>query len=162
MGNGPFWKKFIESEKTFCRNNWWINLLNLNNYISYDTPCMQHAWFLAADFQLMILGAIIFTIIWKYPNCVIHTFSSLIALSMLTIFIVVYMLKLEVVLELWPEYMKHILVYAGEFQHLHIATHSSIGNFTLGLISGYIYNRMRKSDINLKTKNVNIFYFQKM
>lgn len=31
---GPFWKTTSETEKTFCRRNWWTNLLYINNYVN--------------------------------------------------------------------------------------------------------------------------------
>lgn len=32
LGSGPFWNKINQSEKQFCRKNWWINMLFINNY----------------------------------------------------------------------------------------------------------------------------------
>lgn len=34
MNNGPAWKRIAESERYFCRNNWWTNLLYINNYVN--------------------------------------------------------------------------------------------------------------------------------
>lgn len=34
MNEGPGWKRIAESERYFCRKNWWTNLLYLNNYVN--------------------------------------------------------------------------------------------------------------------------------
>lgn len=34
MIHGPFWKTVTETEKSFCRRNWWTNLLYVNNYVN--------------------------------------------------------------------------------------------------------------------------------
>jgi len=36
FGSGPFWDKVNYSERNFCRRNWWMNLLFINNYFSGD------------------------------------------------------------------------------------------------------------------------------
>lgn len=36
LGSGPFWDKLNYSERQFCRKNWWINILFMNNYLSGD------------------------------------------------------------------------------------------------------------------------------
>lgn len=35
---------------------------------SIDLQCMQHAWYLAADFQLVIVGTFIQMILWRFPK----------------------------------------------------------------------------------------------
>lgn len=67
LEDGPLWKFVTETERTFCRNNWWTNMLFINNYVHPDEPCIQQTWFLATDFQLTIVGLAIMMIIWKYP-----------------------------------------------------------------------------------------------
>lgn len=36
LGSGPFWVKVSEPERQFCRDNWWHDLLFINNYASGD------------------------------------------------------------------------------------------------------------------------------
>lgn len=36
LGDGPVWKKFIETEASRCRENYWINMLFLINFIKSD------------------------------------------------------------------------------------------------------------------------------
>lgn len=32
LQDGPWWTIRMETERVFCRRNWWINLLYINNY----------------------------------------------------------------------------------------------------------------------------------
>lgn len=36
--DGPIWNRVTESEKVFCRKNWWANLLFINNYVTANEP----------------------------------------------------------------------------------------------------------------------------
>ncbi|KAL1399496.1 hypothetical protein pipiens_008163 [Culex pipiens pipiens] len=38
LQDGPVWKRVAETERTFCRNNWWANLAFVNNYFTVDEP----------------------------------------------------------------------------------------------------------------------------
>lgn len=35
-GEGPYWKYFGESERSYCRTSWWTNLLHINNVVNTD------------------------------------------------------------------------------------------------------------------------------
>lgn len=63
LGDGPFWSGFVGVEKKFCRENWWINLLFLNNYVKVDEMCVFHSWYLATDFWLSVFGYLCLIII---------------------------------------------------------------------------------------------------
>lgn len=34
FGTGPHWDTWVGSNKNFCRENWWTNLLYVNNYVN--------------------------------------------------------------------------------------------------------------------------------
>lgn len=84
LGDGPFWRRVNEPEKLFCRTNFWTNFLFVNNYVHADEPvgelvigsttnfhhensfqCIQQSWYLAADFQLSVLGLLILALLKK-------------------------------------------------------------------------------------------------
>lgn len=41
-GNGPLWDKVIFAERQYCRDNWWINMLFLDNYVKIEEKCLIH------------------------------------------------------------------------------------------------------------------------
>lgn len=36
--SGPMWRRLAETERSFCRKNWWTNIFYLNNYVHVDDP----------------------------------------------------------------------------------------------------------------------------
>lgn len=45
MGNGPIWKLVIYPDAHFCRQNWWTNLLFLNNYVNSSEMVIDWYYF---------------------------------------------------------------------------------------------------------------------
>lgn len=48
-----------------CRKFWWRNFLSLQNLYPASEMCLSWSWFLAADFQLMVLTCVLMTITAK-------------------------------------------------------------------------------------------------
>ncbi|EDS31994.1 conserved hypothetical protein [Culex quinquefasciatus] len=44
LQDGPMWKRGVETERTFCRRNWWTNLLYVNNFVNADQPWFRILW----------------------------------------------------------------------------------------------------------------------
>lgn len=42
LANGPLWKKIIVQESDYCQQNWWSNLLFINNYVDADHPAREY------------------------------------------------------------------------------------------------------------------------
>lgn len=46
LQNGPIWKFMAETERTYCRKNWWTNLLFINNIINTNEPVSKFfSWY---------------------------------------------------------------------------------------------------------------------
>lgn len=65
VGSGPLWDKVNFAERQFCRQNWWINMLFMDNYINVEEKCLIHTWYLAADFWLSALATFCLILINK-------------------------------------------------------------------------------------------------
>lgn len=66
LDDGPYWDKFNAYERQACRKNMWWNLLLINNYLSDEMRCMIHTWYIAADFQLSVIGTAIILMVVKW------------------------------------------------------------------------------------------------
>ncbi|XP_062554963.1 O-acyltransferase like protein-like isoform X2 [Armigeres subalbatus] len=62
LKDGPMADRY----KDHCSENWWTNLLFVNNYINANEPCLQFTWYLGADFQLYLAGTVIMMIVWRH------------------------------------------------------------------------------------------------
>lgn len=38
LQNGPLWPHVTETERTYCRNNWWANVFYINNFFTITEP----------------------------------------------------------------------------------------------------------------------------
>jgi len=50
-----------------CQENWLVNILYVNNYVSMD--CLGQTWYMAVDMQFFIISPLIIYSLWKYPKC---------------------------------------------------------------------------------------------
>ncbi|CAL1534642.1 unnamed protein product [Lymnaea stagnalis] len=56
MGSGALWPKQMPVDKVNCEDNWWTNLLYINNLVRNDKMCFDHSWYLANDMQFYIIS----------------------------------------------------------------------------------------------------------
>ncbi|XP_077552931.1 nose resistant to fluoxetine protein 6-like [Haemaphysalis longicornis] len=55
FGDGPLWAEYIGSEVEKCNKNWWLLLLNVQNYLLHDELCLVPYWYISTDMQLHII-----------------------------------------------------------------------------------------------------------
>lgn len=121
--SGPIWRLYADVERSSCRNQFWRNLLYINNIFTtneyvrnsiamaiwYDIhrvislQCIQHAWYLSADFQLMIFGTFVQMFIWRYPKSTKPIFGFSILLAWLIPAYLTYVNSFEGVFMALPE-----------------------------------------------------------
>lgn len=54
--DSPVWRQYVEQPAQVCRATGPINLLFLQNFISYDKICLPHTWLLCVELQLIALS----------------------------------------------------------------------------------------------------------
>uniref|UniRef100_A0A6E8VSC0 Acyl_transf_3 domain-containing protein n=1 Tax=Anopheles coluzzii TaxID=1518534 RepID=A0A6E8VSC0_ANOCL len=119
LQTGPLWRWGAETEQTFCRRNWWTNLLYINNYVHADEPCVQQAWYLGAEFQIFIIALIVLvTIVKIFGNYIQGVLTGLvynelqkrsINLAQSKVFSIVWHLTIVIVPLSWlPSYMFYV------------------------------------------------------
>lgn len=122
LQDGPMWKRGVETERTFCRRNWWTNLLYVNNFVNADQPvtvqwltiqhdhnkpiffqCVQQTWYLGCDYQLYCAGVLLVIVIsWFRKRAVPILMLAAIGAFILTA-VHIYMHELEGVFVIIPE-----------------------------------------------------------
>ncbi|XP_028406328.1 nose resistant to fluoxetine protein 6-like [Dendronephthya gigantea] len=67
FGAGPIWFQAIDYSAA-CSENWWTNLLYLNNFfhVRQDEMCLVHTWQLADDMQFFILSPFLLIIAYRF------------------------------------------------------------------------------------------------
>ncbi|XP_064457673.1 nose resistant to fluoxetine protein 6-like [Ornithodoros turicata] len=52
LGDGPLWSEMMGKELNNCRALWWATLIGVQNFFSAEHQCLQHLWYISAEFQL--------------------------------------------------------------------------------------------------------------
>ncbi|XP_065082172.1 nose resistant to fluoxetine protein 6-like [Ochlerotatus camptorhynchus] len=151
LQDGPFWRRGVETERTFCRRNWWINLLYFNNYYKLEEPCMQHSWFLASDFQLSIIGLIVVTAVVRFPKIKVFLLAMVTGISVFIPAVVVYKNGLDGVTIFSPEARRFIFWYDEVYHKTYLPTHMNLIIYMFGIITGLLYFQFKKSNCNFGT-----------
>ncbi|XP_058833864.1 nose resistant to fluoxetine protein 6-like [Topomyia yanbarensis] len=150
LQDGPVWKRVAETERTFCRNNWWANLLFANNYFTVDEPCLQQGWYLATDFQLFILGLLLLAFIRRFPKLLRPTMVIAIAFAYISPALVAYFNRFEGVVMIRPEALKYVLWYDESYRKMYIPMHTNYGSYLAGLIAGLTYRHLKRGDFDVR------------
>ncbi|CAG4933600.1 unnamed protein product [Colias eurytheme] len=155
-GSGPFWKRVVNDAVDDCRQSWWSHLIYINNYYN-NGQCMPHAWYLAADLQLHILGLIV---------CVLC--KGLIRRMVLAILLVIgviapafhtYFQDLNGTLVLTFEAVRTMFVTDPTFVHVYKPAHTNISSFVIGLALGLIIYHLQNSNFDIKKYRRYLFLY---
>ncbi|XP_070501268.1 nose resistant to fluoxetine protein 6-like [Chironomus tepperi] len=134
---GPFYSDLSET----CVKNWWLTLLHVQNYLQQKDMCLNHGWYLSADFQLFIISPFIIFIIHKYGK------KFLIIPALLFLSTIIYLISISIVYDIGmpaPSANQHYLDF------IYFPTHSRAGPWFVGIILGYylFINQGRKIAIS--------------
>lgn len=56
LANGPLWKHMMVQESENCRENWWTNIMFINNYVNADRPVSEKPINVTLMYKNMISG----------------------------------------------------------------------------------------------------------
>ncbi|XP_076348472.1 O-acyltransferase like protein-like [Tachypleus tridentatus] len=56
---GPECLDTIQMYDAWCKKNWWLNALYLQNFIDTNNMCLSHSWYTAVDFQFYLVTPLI-------------------------------------------------------------------------------------------------------
>ncbi|KAL4234454.1 hypothetical protein ACF0H5_006100 [Mactra antiquata] len=116
-----------------CRDNWWINLLYINNYVKTDEGCMGWSWYLANDMQLYIIS----------PLLLVPLFYSKILGGIISGLFIVGAVVTSGLISYHGGYLAQGIPQAGpqpeDFQkHYYVPVWTRFGPYIVGLVTGYI------------------------
>ncbi|XP_033732240.1 nose resistant to fluoxetine protein 6-like [Pecten maximus] len=134
MFEGPKWMQG-GTEKDFCSDTWWTNLLYINNLVKTDKMCMGWSWYLANDMQFFVLSPLMLVPLFFAPT---------IGLIVCMIFMLATLITAGVISRV--EGMPPSMVGGGGtpagakdyFNDYYIVPYCRIGTYVVGIITGYI------------------------
>ncbi|XP_053686964.1 nose resistant to fluoxetine protein 6-like [Sabethes cyaneus] len=152
LQDGPVWKPGVETERAFCRRNWWTNLLYVNNYVNANQPCVQQGWYLGCDYQLFIGGVILLLLINRFRRFTTFIVGSAIVASYVVPALFIYYQKLDGVFIVTLEAQRFVLWFNELYLKAYIPFHVNIGNYLAGMVVGLIVLYLQKRNLNIAQK----------
>ena len=64
-GQGPGFHNYYKEVENNCGNNWWKNILFINNFTRYGEECLPHTWYVANEMQFFFLTPIFVLLYYK-------------------------------------------------------------------------------------------------
>lgn len=149
FGSGPHWDAWVGSNRDHCRENWWTNLLYINNYVNVPDMCLSQSWYLATDMQLIWLSPI-----FLYPMLkpVRRTFFWIIiglafVLSILLPFFVTFIYHYTATMF----YYKEQRDVANVFLYIYTRVYTRAGPYIIGIALGHLLAKRHSYNIKMRT-----------
>ncbi|KAL1514039.1 hypothetical protein ABEB36_003363 [Hypothenemus hampei] len=141
-GKGPLWKVIAGADSEDCRNNWWTNLLYVNNYVNPGHMCMTHAWYLPCDFHYFIIAVGICILIAKDKKLGICALLVTTMVSMIIPFILTVIYRRPAMLMFYPDFLTAPKTHP-DFLLTYSKSHTRATPYFVGMFAGYIYYRLK-------------------
>ncbi|KFB44409.1 AGAP005145-PA-like protein [Anopheles sinensis] len=145
LGDGPLWQKGFESGRTYCRENWWANMLYINNYYKVDQPCMLHTWYLAADFHLFVYGLVLCALITRFPKIRNLLLGTMLVLSYAITSIIIYVNEFDAIPIFTPEQIRYWFWYWPVYTETYVPSHMYVVNYTCAIALTFYYIHLSKT-----------------
>ncbi|KAF7994900.1 hypothetical protein HCN44_004372 [Aphidius gifuensis] len=128
---------FIRYLSPTCSDNWWTNMLYINNYVNVERFCMFQTWYLAVDYHLYIMALVAVYLFWKMPRKIGYPF--LISIIIIGCTVPFYVTYYQNVPPLWLglPYLRDIREIKYFVEH-YVKTHERIPSYFVGVVAGAI------------------------
>ncbi|CAK9804439.1 Nose resistant to fluoxetine protein 6 [Anthophora plagiata] len=149
IGSGPHWDQWVGANRDYCRENWWTNLLYVNNYVHLPRICMSQSWYLATDMQLVWLSPIFLYPMLKLTREIILwlVFALGLIASVLIPFLITFRLKLSGTML----YYKDNSDVANVYIEIYTKVYSRYGSYIIGLALGYFLYKSRSRVLKIRS-----------
>ncbi|XP_041377307.1 nose resistant to fluoxetine protein 6-like [Gigantopelta aegis] len=136
LGSGPLWPEAIKAAD-MCKENWWTNLLYVNNLVRVDDMCMGWSWYLSNDMQFYLISPLLIIPMYFYAP---------IGLSL-----TVLLMFGGIASAFYKEY-----IYGGDlfqkkdkhyWNEVYVAPWCRVSAWCVGMILGYIMYKYKKSKL---------------
>ncbi|RWS27315.1 nose resistant to fluoxetine protein 6-like protein [Leptotrombidium deliense] len=144
LGSGPLWPQSVENTAQVCRNNFWENILFVNNFQKPNKLCLLHTWFLAVTMQFYVISAFILYLLYRYPKVCITLLISLTILSGVAVYLYALVNELRIPTVIADDVFidkKNVVLT------LYIMPYNHFGSYLSGILCGYFLVKHKKATI---------------
>ncbi|XP_055947834.1 nose resistant to fluoxetine protein 6-like [Argiope bruennichi] len=159
LGSGPMWPDYTVVKA--CKDNWWWNVLYINNFLSMNTEeCMNWGWYLANDMQFYVICPLFLITLWRWPKIGYSILGAFFCMTFIANFAITYVNELVVTsgnILGQPEQQKYNKQMDNFFDMIYIKPYTRIGSYLVGLgLAYYLYKRKQNDSGKLNLKTVSI------
>ncbi|XP_041969291.1 uncharacterized protein LOC121726123 [Aricia agestis] len=139
-GTGPLWNRAVEAEAGSCRQNWWLNLLMVSNYVDPEHACIVVSWYIPSDFHFFVFSLFLWELYRRSPALGKVLLSAIFILSVILPGVYTYVKRYP------PIHAFNIEFVANprggkQFNELYIKSHMRYSTYVIGFVAGYVYVR---------------------
>ncbi|XP_076627232.1 nose resistant to fluoxetine protein 6 [Colletes latitarsis] len=146
LGTGPQWDQTVGQNRDFCRENWWTNLLYVNNYVNLDKICLSQSWYLATDMQLVWLSPIFLYPMLRFTQKIFWlVVTSGIVISVLVPFLITFVFGLPGTMLYYKDSLADVYV------QIYTKVYNRYGSYVIGLALGYILYKTRTRVVKIRS-----------
>uniref|UniRef100_A0A1Y9J0W4 Acyltransferase 3 domain-containing protein n=1 Tax=Anopheles quadriannulatus TaxID=34691 RepID=A0A1Y9J0W4_ANOQN len=142
--------RLFTAENAICRQNWWTNVLFVNNFLWPKELCLMHTWYLAADLQLFLMAMGVLVLVHRRPKSVGVVFLVGVVVSFAVPGYITHQHKLHPVLPGKLSEAKFLTMYEPWIRRIYLPSYANTGCYLYGVIAGYLYHRTKNYKMQLE------------
>ncbi|XP_071448702.1 nose resistant to fluoxetine protein 6-like [Hetaerina americana] len=140
LGSGPFWNATMSRERDNCQQNWWTNILYINNYVHPDKMCVLQSWYLPCDTHFFILALPMLKLLHSRPRIGLALIFTVTFVSLVIPAVITYVWSLDATVIFYLDsFFKDFSLNNKLLYDVYYASHSRAGPYMAGLIAGYFH-----------------------
>ncbi|GBM27686.1 Nose resistant to fluoxetine protein 6 [Araneus ventricosus] len=152
LGSGPLWPDYTVVQE--CKDNWWWNLLYINNF--QNAGCMTWAWYLANDMQFYVISPLFLITLYRWPKIGYSLLGLFFCITFTANFAITYEYDLVPGMGNIVEYAQDLPPYLPRlvdiFNMIYVKPYTRVGAYLVGLLLAYIvYKRKQNNSGKLNT-----------
>ncbi|XP_078581951.1 nose resistant to fluoxetine protein 6-like [Branchiostoma floridae x Branchiostoma japonicum] len=140
MFSGPSWPQAPDGLARNCGDNWWTNLLYVNNIVNFDRECMSWTWYLANDMQFFVIGVPLVYILYRWQILGIVMQLVLLLASFITTAVISWQYDMKA-----PD---------GDFFKYYIKPYCRIGPYLVGVSVGWLLTKIKPKQTKSTTMSL--------
>ncbi|XP_039757818.1 nose resistant to fluoxetine protein 6-like [Pararge aegeria] len=148
IGSGPLWNRAIAEDTKPCRENWWLNLLMISNYVNSENMCLVISWYIPCDYHYFIVTVLLFWFYKRHPGVGRIAAVLVLLAAIITPGVINYLNSLPAIQLFTFDFVSNPRG-PKQFHLTYIKSHTRYAPYLIGFLSGYIFSRITASG-NLK------------
>ncbi|XP_065353566.1 nose resistant to fluoxetine protein 6-like isoform X2 [Cloeon dipterum] len=147
MGSGPLWPVTVVPESEYCRDNWWLNALYLNNYLHVERSCIEQGWYIPCDMHMFVVCAPLVLLVHRRPRIGKALLAALTIVSILAPFLTIWVRDTDAMLLFFLDFLSGSRVHPY-FSAVYVKSHVRGSPYLIGVQIGLIYMSRRQTRLS--------------